>query len=58
MKVLFQWLNLEKIMKMEAIIQKRIAELKPVLREALSPGRSERDRFLDAVIKRKYKISF
>jgi hypothetical protein len=35
----------------------RIAELKPVLREALGPGRSERDRFLDLLLRGSIKLA-
>ena len=37
--------------------QKRIAELKPVLREALGPGRSERDRFLDMLLRGSIRLA-
>jgi hypothetical protein len=36
---------------------KRIAELKPVLREALGPGRSERDRFLDMLLRGSIRLA-
>lgn len=35
----------------------RIAELKPVLREALGPGRSERDRFLDMLLRGSIRLA-
>jgi hypothetical protein len=57
MKVLFLWLNLEKIIKKEVIIHKRIAELKPILREALGPGRSERDRLLDVLLRGSIRLA-
>jgi hypothetical protein len=37
--------------------QKRIAELKPILREALGPGRSERDRLLDALLRGSIRLA-
>jgi hypothetical protein len=37
--------------------QKRIAELKPVLREALGPGRSERDKFLDMLLRGSIRLA-
>jgi hypothetical protein len=36
---------------------KRIAELKPVLREALGPGRSERDRLLDMLLRGSIRLA-
>jgi hypothetical protein len=37
--------------------QKRIAELKPILREAIGPGRSERDRLLDALLRGSIRLA-